>query len=334
MDVSPSSGCRPPAKIAEEAARYEQAAQVRSWQGPRYRMTYRVLGEGPPLIWAPGIATTPCGHAMALNRLAERFQTIQYSYPGDEPGDGSKLARIGHDHLVDDLFGLIDHLGLERVFLVGASFGATVVIKALQREPQRFPRAVLQGAFAHRRFTVAERLALAIGRWIPGNLARLPLRQRILSYNCRADFPAVIEDRWGFHLEQNGLTPISALAHRTSLLTKLDLRPILSEIPSELLLIHGREDRTVPLSHLEVLKAALPRADVAIMPTVGHIPHLTHVESLTRLIGDWLLPCPPEGCSGGVCESRGGPGCSAREHAPSEASGALDAGPIDRATIQ
>ena len=37
-----------------------------------------------------------------------------------------------------------------------------------------------------------------------------------------------------------------------------------------------------------------PRA--SIMPTVGHMPHLTHAEPLARLIGDWLLPCNPEGC--------------------------------------
>jgi hypothetical protein len=27
------------------------------------------------------------------------------------------------------------------------------------------------------------------------------------------------------------------------------------------------------------------------MPTVGHIPHITHAESLAKLIGDWLLTC-------------------------------------------
>ena len=297
-------------------------------------MTYRVLGQGPPLFWVPGIATTHRGQAMLLNRLAEQFQTVQYSYPGDEPGDGAMLAKIGHDHLVDDLFGLIDHLGLGRGFLVGASFGSTVVLKALHREPHRFSRAVVQGAFAHRQFSIAERLALAIGRRIPGNLARLPLHRRILSYNCRGDFPAVIEDRWRFHLEQNGLTPISALAHRSTLLTKLDVRPILSDIHGELLLIHGREDRTVPLSHLEVLRAALPKADVAIMPTVGHVPHLTHVEALARLIGDWLLPCSPNGCAAGGSGCGGDRSCISRDLASSQESRGLDAGPNDGPTIQ
>ena len=75
-----------------------------------------------------------------------------------------------HDHLVDDLFGLIDHLNLGRVFLVGLSFGSTVTLRALHREPRRFPKAVVQGAFARRKFTPAERLALIVGRRIPGTI--------------------------------------------------------------------------------------------------------------------------------------------------------------------
>ena len=249
-----------------------------------------------------------------LNRLAERFRTIQYEYPGDRAGDGARLGRISHEHLVDDLFGLIDHLRLGRVFLAGISFGATVVLSALAREPRRFPRAVVQGAFAHRRFTAAERLALFLGRRIPGTAARLPLRERVLTYNSRLDFPRVIEDRWPFYLEQNGLTPIKALAHRTSLLTRLDLRPALDQITAELLLIQGREDRIVPHRYFEELKAALPRCESIVLPTVGHIPHLTHAEAMARLIGDWLLPCG-ESCIGEGCSGTGRPGlppCSAR----------------------
>ena len=87
------------------------------WDGPRYRMTYRVLGQGPPLILVPGIASTYRGYALLLNTLAARFRTILYDYPGEHPDDGARLARITHEHLVDDLFGLIDHLNLGRVFL-------------------------------------------------------------------------------------------------------------------------------------------------------------------------------------------------------------------------
>lgn len=288
--------CPAPADFRAEVEAYDREAQAGLWEGPRYRLRYRVLGQGPPLILVPGIASTYRGYALTLNRLAGRFRTVIYDFPGEHPDDHARLGRITHDHLVDDLFGLIEHLNMGRVFLVGLSFGSTIVLRSLHREPRRFPKAVVQGAFARRRFTWAERVALAAGRFMPGTTARLPLRRQVLTYNSKCHFPALLEDRWEFYLEQNGLTPIAALAHRLDLVAGLDLRPILGSIPNEVLLLQGNEDRIVARRHYEELKAALPRAEGVIMPMVGHQPHYTHAEVLARVISDWLLPCAPEGC--------------------------------------
>jgi pimeloyl-ACP methyl ester carboxylesterase len=276
--------------------RYDRSARFGVWDGPRYRMTYRVLGQGPPLLLIPGIAATYRGYALTLNKLSERFRTVVYDYPGENPGDRARLGRITHEHLVDDVFGLIDHLAIGRAFLVGLSFGSTVTLAALHREPRRFPKAVVQGAFARRRFSRAERLALALGRILPGTTSRLPLRRTILSYNSKSHFPAILADRWAYYLEQNGLTPIAPLAHRLDLVGRLDLRPILPTITTEVLLLQGNEDRIVPPSHFEELRTGLPRAEAVVMPMVGHQPHYTHAEALAQVIGDWLLPCAPGGC--------------------------------------
>jgi pimeloyl-ACP methyl ester carboxylesterase len=288
--------CPAPANFRAEVARYDAQAEVSRWSGPRYRMTYRILGEGPPLILPPGIASTYRTFALVLNRLGERFRTVLYDYPGEHADDGADLVRITHDHMVDDLFGLIEHLNIGRVFLAGFSFGSTITLKALYREPRRFPKAVVQGAFAFRAFTHGERWALRLGRLVPGTVARLPLRRQILTYNSKSEFPSILDDRFSYYLEQNGLTPICSLAHRAKLLTDLDLRPMLAHIPTELLLIQGNEDRIVARSYFEQLKDTLPRAEGLILPTVGHNPQLTHAEVMAGLIGDWLLPCAGDGC--------------------------------------
>ena len=304
--------CPPPTNFRAEVERYDAQANVSHWSGPRYRMTYRILGQGPPLILSPGIASTYRTYALLLNRLGERFRTVLYDYPGEHNGDGASLGRITHDQLVDDLFGLIEHLNIGRVFLLGISFGSTITLKALYREPRRFPKAAVQGAFALRSFTRGERWALRLGRLVPGSARLIPLRRQVLTYNTRSEFPSILADRFDYYLEQNGLTPIRALAHRVKLLTGLDLRPILAHIPTELLLVQGNEDRIVASTYFEQLKGALPRAEGLILPTVGHNPHLTHAEVMAGLIGDWLLPCAPESCAGDQrsragCETHGSP---------------------------
>jgi pimeloyl-ACP methyl ester carboxylesterase len=203
---------------------------------------------------------------------------------------------LTHADLVDDVFGLIDHLNLGRVFLVGLSFGSTVTLAALHREPRRFPRAVIQGAFAHRRFTFPERCALALGRVVPGTVSRLPFHETALTYNNKSQFPSILGERWEYYVEQNGLTPIRSLAHRLDLIAKLDLRPVLPEIPNDVLLLQGNEDRIVPQRCFEELRSSLPKAEAVIMPLVGHQPHYTHAEALAQAVGEWLLPCAPGGC--------------------------------------
>ena len=288
--------CPAPANFAHELASYDRLASVGHFQGPRHRMTYRTLGQGPPLILSPGIASTYRGYALLLNKLSERFQTIIYEYPGDHIDDGARLSKITHEHMVDDLFSLIDHLSLGRVFLVGISFGSTITLSALRREPRRFPKAAIQGGFAFRRFSRAERLALRFGRLMPGTLANLPFREPVLAHNGKSEFPSVILDRWPIYSEENALTPIAPMAHRLDLLGRLDLRPVLKDIPTEILILQGSEDRIVPRALHDELHAGLPRGQSVIMPLLGHQTHYTAPEAMAYTIGEFFLPCVPGGC--------------------------------------
>ena len=295
-EAEPRKKCPAPADFRKAVADFDREATVGRWDGPRYKMTYRTLGEGPPLIVSPGIAATYRGYALMLNILATRFQTIIYDYPGENPGDGARLRAIAHDDLVDDVFGLIDHLSIGRAFLFGPSFGSTIVLKSLQREPRRFPKAAVQGAFAHRPLSGAERLALRFGRMLPGTASRLPMRNQVLAWNNKYHFPDEIIDRWEYYVEQNGLTPIAPMAARLDLLGRLDLRPILPKIPNEVMILQGNEDRIVARRYYDELIASLPKAQGVIMPMVGHQPHYTHAEGMAQAMNDFFLPCAPGGC--------------------------------------
>jgi pimeloyl-ACP methyl ester carboxylesterase len=279
---------RDPIDFRAEVADYDRRAVVDTCSGPRHRMTFRVLGQGRPVILVPGLASTYRGYAPTLNRLARRFRTIQLDYPGEHPDDGARLGRITHEHLVDDLFGLADHLELKRPALLGFSFGSTIVLRALHRRARRFSLAALQGGFARRPLRPTERVALGLGRWIPGKVSNLPFHSLGLARNNRSTFPADRPDLWDYYVGQNGLTPIAGLTHRLDLLHKLDLRSVLGAIPTRVLLIHGSDDRIVPTKHFDELSNGLRRATRASMVGVGHQPHYTHPEELARLAGEFL----------------------------------------------
>ena len=147
------------------------------------------------------------------------------------------------------------------------------------REPRRFPKAAVQGAFASRDFHCAASVGAAVRAAGAGKRARLPLPPadpdlqqqgrvsgasggplRLLSRAERADADQVAG-------------PSCRAAHRPGSAARSS-----PEIPTEVLLIQGNEDRIVARRYFEQLKAALPRAEGVILPTVGHQPHLTHAE--------------------------------------------------------
>lgn len=271
-----------------EVLDYDREAIVHSWQGPRHRMKARILGEGPDLVLIPGLASTYRGYAPTLRRLAGRFRTIQVEYPGEDPKDGARLREISHDHLVADVFGLLDHLGAGRTSLFGLSFGSTISLKAMQLDPDRFPRVVLQGAFARRTLGHSERLALALGRRFAGTVSALPFFRRGLALKNRPTFPADRRDLWDHYVEENGRTPIASLTHRLDLLRRLDLRPILPEVRSDVLVIQGTADRIVPMARHDELVAGLAGCSRVLMKGVGHQPHWTHPAELARIVGGFL----------------------------------------------
>ncbi len=64
------------------------------------------------------------------------------------------------------------------------------------------------------------------------------------------------------------------------------------------LLLHGRNDRVVPIAHSEWLAARIPRVELWLVPGAGHVSVLGSAEAAL----DWLVvqagPGPPAQASG------------------------------------
>ena len=273
-----------------EINEYDSHCYVGRWLSRFGWVTHRRLGEGPGLVVIPGIASTYRGYAPILNRLSRSFETVVFDYPGEHRDDESDLSAIRHENLVENLLGLVDHLELDRPSLFGPSFGSTILLGALIQAPGRFGRSVTQGGFVHRKLGPLERLALSIGRRIPGTLAAVPFRKSVLALKNRAGFQGNAEKSWPIYLEQNGFTPIGPLAQRLDLVADLDLRPKLSDVTTEVLALQGSEDRVIGRSEWEVLCRAVPRAEGRLLEGVGHQPHFTHPERLASIIEEWVSP--------------------------------------------
>lgn len=290
-----------PIALADAVERFGREAVQGVCDTGRYRLPYFTWGAGPPLVFIHGAGDIARSFVMPMSRLAAQFRCVAYNLPSGH-GDGARLGRYRHEDLVEDLWALLDHLKIDRAYVLGSSFGSTIAVRAMRAKPARLPRGILQGGLARRPLRFAERLFAGIFRWSPGPTAKLPRRERILELVHQRPFADRPPEVWRAFVEWTGESRLAALGYQAKWLHGVDLRPDLPHVRQPVLLLIGDRDSVMPRGHAEELLAGLPNAAMAVIEGAGHVPCYTHPEAMAEAVRRFLTP-PGAGCGGAAaCE--------------------------------
>jgi len=278
-----------PIRLEEVLSRFKGEASRGICDTGRYRLPYFTWGAGPPLLFIHGVSDGGHSFVQPMSRLAGHFRCIAYDQPGGR-SDGARLGRYTHADLVADVWALLDHLGVRQSYVLASSFGSTIALAAMQARPERLPRAILQGGLAGRRLRWAERLLARLGCFLPGPMARVPLRRLVLRAVNYTAFGQRQPDVWRYFLDCSGRAPVAAFARQALLLDRLDLRPLLPEVRQPVLLVCGDRDPVATAEDEEVLLQGLPNAGRVVIEGCGHVPSYTHPEALAEVVRQFLTP--------------------------------------------
>lgn len=103
---------------------------------------YEVHGSGKPLIMLHGGFGSFAMFSAFSPALAQNHQVIGVDLYGH--GRTTLTDRpLRFEHMADDIAGLIEHLGLEKVDLLGFSLGGAVALQTAMRYPERINNLVL-----------------------------------------------------------------------------------------------------------------------------------------------------------------------------------------------
>ncbi len=211
--------------------------------------------------------------------LSPSWRTITY----DHRGTGATISRapsITFELLVDDLFRVLDHCGVETCVLAGESAGAAVVLEAALRHPDRFTG-----------------LVIVSGRYVG---SRTPQRDRLLE-GCRANFAAtmdafvdacvpeedcVAERAWGRQIVKRS-NPQAAV-ELMECMEGIDIESRLSRISQRCLVLHGTRDVITPLASSETLASVVPNAKLVIADGAGHVPTVTRPRWIAEQIDEFF----------------------------------------------
>jgi pimeloyl-ACP methyl ester carboxylesterase len=189
---------------------------------------------------------------------------------GPQPGTGA-----------DDLLGLINHLGLDRIHLVGTAAGGIVALDFAVSFPQRLRSLVVANSIGG----VQDEDYLELGRRLrPAQFNALPPDVRELGPSYRAANPGGTA-RWLEHEQQSrpeGSQP-PAQTYRNRMTFSL-----LETIAVPTLLLTGDADLYAPPAVLRLFAARIKGAESVIVPEVGHSTYWEQPEVFNQKVLEFI----------------------------------------------
>jgi RNA polymerase sigma factor (sigma-70 family) len=243
------------------------------------RLAYATHGSGPPLVKAGNWLThleydweSPIWRHW-LRDLGATNTIIRY----DERGCGLSERRLSEtptlDTFVGDLKAVIDAAAPDRFALLSISGGATVAVAYATRHPERVSHLVIYGGYARgrlRRGELQRRQAEALfpllrvgwGENVPA------LRRLFMSMWA----PGASEDqlRWWEDLQHETTTGDNA-AKLVEARAQIDVTPIAGEVSTPTLVLHARDDGSVPAAEGRLLASLIPNARLVTLESANHI---------------------------------------------------------------
>ena len=257
----------------------------------RYRETGRA--EGPPVVLLHAFPLHSGMWQPQFDALAGRFRLVAPDLKGfggsDAPDDPARYSMEGY---ADDLAGLLDQLGVDRVVLCGLSLGGYVAFAFLRRHRDRVAALVLADTRAEADTPeVRERRDNQLRQLAEEGTAPVIEAQlsALLSDHTRQHRPDVVEQ--ARQLMDN---PAAGFAGALEAMKRRpDVTEELAAIDVPTLVVVGEDDQLSPVEVAESMAARIPQSRVAVVPDAGHLSSLESPEVFNDALATFLDDVSP-----------------------------------------
>jgi len=255
------------------------------------RTHYHDAGTGDPVLMlhgsGPGVSAW-ANWRLSLPALAGRFRVLAPDIVGfghtERPDDVRYSLRAWTDHVWD----FADALGVDRFSIVGNSLGGRIALEMATERPERVAGMVLMGSPGVG-MTPTEGLK-ALRAYEPS----LDNMRGLLKGYFAVDPTLITEDLVRIRYEASAAPG----AHEAYSAMFHDPRHAggdlgigeeqVRAITTPTLLVHGREDRVVPLEISQTMVQLLSDADLHVFARCGHWTQIERSDEFNDLVGAWL----------------------------------------------
>ncbi|MGH1562542.1 alpha/beta fold hydrolase [Mumia sp. DW29H23] len=270
-----------------------------------YRRAYRLAGSGPALLLLHGLGCDSTTWLPVAARLAERFTVVVPDFLGhgesDKPRADYSLG--GYANAMRDL---LTYLEIDRVTVVGHSFGGGVAMQFAYQYPERTERICLvaPGGLGTD-VSPLIRLLTVPGAGLGLGAATLPpLRgpvRTVLRGLARSGLPYTrdldeVADVYRLLCDPGARAAVRAVTShvvdwRGQRITMKDRAYLAEVIP--FCLIWGVGDVVIPPRHALAAQRRSPHTVVELFPDSGHFPHKDEPELFVEVLTRFVDSAPP-----------------------------------------
>jgi pimeloyl-ACP methyl ester carboxylesterase len=249
---------------------------------------YLEAGKGRPLVLLHAFPLSADMWRSQIDHAPDGWRVIAPDLRGFGAGVPDANASLSMHEYAGDVVALLDALGIETAVIGGLSMGGYVTFALFRQAPERFAGVILADTKAQ-----ADTLEGQAGRRAMSEVLRAKgvsavvdgLLPKLVGETTHRERPQVLVDA-RLLMEANHPDAIDAALH--ALMTRPDSTPDLGNITCPALVIVGQEDVLTPAADAELLACSIPRAELVVLPRVGHLSNLEAPEGFSSALSRFL----------------------------------------------
>jgi pimeloyl-ACP methyl ester carboxylesterase len=253
--------------------------------------SYLEAGSGETVLMLHG--SGPGVSALAnwqhnIPTFAQRFRVLAPDIVGFGATERADDIVYSLGTWTDHIWAFLDAHGIEKTAIVGNSLGGRIALQMATDRPDRITKMVLMGTPGVG-MTPTEGLA-ALRAYEPSHDAMRELLRNYFAVDPAMITDELVEIRYQASIADGAYEAYRAMffdpRHAGSELgiTENEVRAIATPI----LLVHGREDKVVPLQVSLKMLGLLPNADLHVFSACGHWTQIERADEFSTLVTDYL----------------------------------------------
>jgi pimeloyl-ACP methyl ester carboxylesterase len=249
---------------------------------PGDRPLLLVMGLGGQMLaWHPELCAALAAEDFFVVRYDNRDVGLSTHLHDARPpnldaarGGDFSSASYRLEDMADDAVGLLDALGLDRAHVVGASLGGMIAQTMAITHPDR----------VYSLTSIMSTPEIGIGSATPATLAALPappptsraeaVEQTVSMFKIIGSPGYPLDEAWIRELAgqsyDRGFDPAGMARQQLAIYASGDRTAALAHVTTPALVVHGQADPLIQLSGGQATAAALPDADLLVLPGMGH----------------------------------------------------------------